>query len=101
MRLFLISNSSETLTGMRLAGIEGKLAMDENSVEKALDKAVKQGDIAIILMNKSLFDMCGESVKNFRKTYTCPLLIDIPDKGSVSGRDSLAGYVRETVGINI
>ncbi len=101
MRLFLISNSSDTATGLRFAGIDGVMASDEKSVAEALENAVKDSDIAIILMNKSLFDLSKETVKTFRKSHTTPLLIEIPDKGTPSGGASLADYIRETVGINI
>ncbi|MBQ8227642.1 MAG: V-type ATP synthase subunit F [Clostridia bacterium] len=101
MRLFLISNNSDTVMGMRLAGIDGVIVNDEKSAAQALETAVKDGDIAIVLMNKSLFDMCDESIKVFRKSHTSPLLVEIPDRGSSAGGNSLAKYIRETVGINI
>lgn len=101
MRLFLISDNSDTLTGMRLAGIEGVIASDEESAAQALKSAVKDDNIAIILMNKSLFELCRETVKAFRKANTSPLLVEIPDRGASTGGESLAKYIRETVGINI
>lgn len=101
MRLFLISNNSDTAVGMRLAGIEGVIANDEQSAAQALEDAVKDENIAIVLMNKSLFDLCEDTIKLFRKNHTSPLLVEIPDRGSPSAGDSLAKYIRETVGISI
>ncbi len=101
MRLFLISDNTDTAVGMRLAGIEGVIVNDELSVADALENALKDEHIAIVLMNKSLCDLCEETIKNFRKNHSSPLLVEIPDRGTNTQSNSLAEYIRETVGINI
>ncbi|NMA79555.1 MAG: ATP synthase subunit F, partial [Clostridiales bacterium] len=57
MRFFLISDNVDTLTGMRLAGIEGVIVHEADEVNAALDKAVADENIAIILMTQKLIEI--------------------------------------------
>ena len=51
MRFYLISDNMDTLTGMRLAGIEGEVVHDPESVEKALNTAMAAEDIGLSLIH--------------------------------------------------
>ena len=101
MKFYLISDNTDTAVGMRLAGIEGTVAEDEAAVSKALGIALKDGEIAAILINQSLYEACESTVKAFRKAHSTPLIVEIPDKNAQSSGNSLAKYIRETVGISI
>ncbi len=101
MKLYLISDNTDTATGLRLAGIEGTVVKDEKSAAQALSKAVEDEEIAVVLMNQALYSACDGVIKNFRKTHSVPLIIEIPDKNSQGSGNSLAKYIRETVGISI
>ena len=55
MKFFLLSDNVDTLTGMRLAGIEGVLVHEAQETEKALLEAMDNKDIAVILMTEKIF----------------------------------------------
>ena len=44
MRMFLISDNVDTLTGMRLAGIEGVVVHEKQEIKQALDEVLSQKD---------------------------------------------------------
>ena len=48
MRFFLISDNSDAMNGLRLAGIEGTVARSEADLRQALENAAKQPDIAVL-----------------------------------------------------
>ena len=50
MRFFLISDNSDAMNGLRLAGIEGTVARSEADLRQALENAAKQPDIAVLLV---------------------------------------------------
>ena len=52
MRMFLISDNVDTLTGMRLAGIDGVVVHEKQEIKQALDEVLSQKDIGIILMTE-------------------------------------------------
>ena len=101
MKLYLICDTTDTATGMRLAGIEGTVVDGEKQAAQALHKALEDSEIAVILMNQALYTACDNAIKAFRKAHSAPLIIEIPDKNSKGSGDSLARYIRETVGISI
>ena len=85
MRFFLISDNSDAMNGLRLAGIEGTVARSEADLRNALEIA---------------------------ETYTAtldsaraaggPLLITVPSTGGgAAGKDRLTRYIREAIGVKI
>ena len=101
MRLYLICDNPDTAVGMRLAGVEGEIVSGKDSAAEALNNALNDSSIAVILMNRTLCEECGDIIRAFRKAHSTPLIVEIPDRGSSHSGDSLTKYIRETVGINI
>ena len=57
MRFFLISDNSDAMNGLRLAGIEGTVARSEADLRQALENAAKQ---AMLLYNEPIdYLICG------------------------------------------
>ena len=54
MRMYLISDNTDTLTGMRLAGVDGVIANEKETLEKALNEVLKDKNIGIILLTEAL-----------------------------------------------
>ena len=101
MKLYLICDNPDTAVGLRLAGIEGTIVSDEMSASQALDNAIQDENISIILMNQTLCSACANTIKAFRKAHSTPVIIEIPDRKSSGTGSSLADYIRDTVGISI
>ncbi|MGN0544787.1 MAG: V-type ATP synthase subunit F [Acutalibacteraceae bacterium] len=101
MRFYLISDNADTLVGMRLAGIEGELVHDAESVETVVNNCLADEDIGIILITHPLCEMCGEFIARTKRAYDKPLIVEIPDRHGSQGNDSITRYVRDTIGIKI
>ena len=101
MRLYLICDNEETATGMRLAGIEGTITCDKETVVGKLKEISADADIGIILINRTLSGLCAAEISEFRKAHSVPLIIEIPDRNSDGTENSIADYVRESIGIKI
>lgn len=102
MRMFLISDNVDTLTGMRLAGIEGVVVHEKPEIKEALDKVLSNPDIGIILMTEKLGKEIPEIVNDIKLNRTFPLLLEIPDRhGSGRRPDFITAYINEAIGIKI
>lgn len=102
MRMFLISDNMDTKTGMRLAGIEGIIAHKRDEVLKALNEAINDPDIGIVLITQRLMDMVHDEVMNIKLNYDSPLIVEIPDRhGTGKPADEITKYVREAIGLKI
>ncbi|MCL2023912.1 MAG: V-type ATP synthase subunit F [Oscillospiraceae bacterium] len=100
MRFFLISDNTATLTGMRLAGIGGRLAHTQKEVAAALCEAEEDEGIGVVLMTEKLATDFAALVEPFKGSHPRPLLIEIPDRhGSGRAKNSITRYVREAIGV--
>lgn len=102
MRFYVISDNVDTQVGMRLAGIEGVVVHEENEVKQALQTAMEQEDIAVVLITETLLSLCPELVYNVKLNHRRPLIVEIPDRhGNGRTKDSITRYVREAIGVKI
>lgn len=102
MKFYLISDNTDTLMGMRLAGIEGVLAHEKEEAIARLEGAMKNKDVAIILMTKKLIDLCRERVYELKLNCPKPLIVEITDRhGSSEVAKTISGYVNEAIGLKI
>ncbi len=102
MKFFLISDNIDTQMGMRLAGIEGVVVHQPDEVEKALDTAMADKDVAIVLMTEKLINLCHDKVYDLKLNCPKPLIVEIPDRhGTSQISDTISSYVNEAIGIKL
>lgn len=102
MKMYLISDNIDTLTGMRLAGIEGSLAHTKDELKKALDTAVKDKNIGIILLTEKFGVEYKDIVNTYKLNYKLPLFIDIPDRHGTGRKPNfITDYVNEAIGLKL
>ena len=102
MRFFLISDNSDAMNGLRLAGIEGTVARSEADLRNALEMAAQQPDIAVLLITEKLAALCQDLIAPLKLTAQRPLVVEIPDRHS-AGRapDSITRYIRQAIGVKL
>ncbi len=102
MRYYLISDNTDTLLGMRLAGIDGVQVNNTADVRSAVRSAVADESIGILLISEKCAGMCPELVSEIKNTIKSPLLVEIPDRhGTGRTPDSITRYIRESIGIKL
>lgn len=102
MRFYLISDNKDTLIGMRLSGIPGVVVHEEKEIKNALDEAINDEDIAVVLITENLVKVCRDYIYNIKLNNKKTLIVEIPDRNS-NGRakDSITKYVRDAIGIKL
>ncbi|MDL2288745.1 V-type ATP synthase subunit F [Oscillospiraceae bacterium OttesenSCG-928-F05] len=102
MRYFIITDSHDTQMGMRLSGIEGVLVSGKNEVQAAIEKALDDPTIGVLLITERCAALCPALVGELKLTLQTPLLVEIPDRhGTTRGADSITRHIRESIGIKI
>lgn len=102
MKFFLISDNIDTQMGMRLAGVDGVVVHTESEVLSALETAMCDDDIGIVLMTKKLIDLCRSDVYELKLSRSRPLIVEIPDRHATSKiSDTISRYLEEAVGIKL
>ena len=102
MKFYLISDNIDTLTGMRLAGIDGEVAHTAEETQKALLAAMDRQDVAVILMTEKLISLIESKVNELKLERPYPLISEIPDRhAAVDVTASISRYVKEAIGIEL
>ena len=102
MKMFLISDNVDTLTGMRLAGVEGCIVHERAELHKALEDAIANKENGIILLTEKFGREFPDIIDDVRLNRRLPLLIEIPDRhGTGRKPDFITSYVSEAIGIKL
>ena len=102
MKMFLISDNSDTVTGMRLAGIEGIVVYEADEFFEALEKVLADGNIGVLLITEKLSSEYSQTIDKIKLSESTPLVVEIPDRhGSSRGKDFISRYIREAMGVKL
>ena len=100
--MFLISDNIDTCTGMRLAGVEGVVVHERDELKDALEKAIANKEIGILLLTEKFGREFPQIVDDVKLNHKPPLIIEIPDRhGTGRGADFITSYVNEAIGLKL
>ncbi|MEG1457985.1 MAG: V-type ATP synthase subunit F [Acetivibrio sp.] len=102
MKMFLISDNIDTLTGMRLAGVEGVVIHSKKHLHQQLEKAFSDKEIGILLLTEKFGREFPDIIDEVKLNRRLPLIVEIPDRHG-TGRDPnfIMKYVNEAIGLKI
>ena len=102
MKMFLISDNVDTQTGMRLTGVAGVVVHQRDELYQALQKALADKEIGIILLTEKLGREFPDILEDVRLNHRIPLLIEIPDRhGTGRKPDFITSFVNESIGLKL
>lgn len=100
--MYLISDNIDTLTGMRLAGVEGAVVHEKQELKDELDKVLADREIGIVLLTEKFGRDFPDVVNEVRLNHKLPLFIEIPDRhGTGRKPDFITSYVNEAIGLRL
>lgn len=102
MKMFLISDNTDTLTGMRLAGVEGVVVRTREELREALEKALADKELGILLLMERFGREFPELIDDVKLHHRLPLIVEIPDRhGTGRAPDFITSYVNEAIGLKL
>lgn len=102
MQFYLIGDNIDTQMGMRLAGINGVVVHEPDEVKDALERAVDNKKIAVILITDKLVKLCYELVYDIKLNRRSPLIVEIPDRHATSKiTTNINSYVSDAIGMKL
>lgn len=102
MKVFMISDNTDTLTGMRLSGVEGVVVHEREEILKELAKVKEKRDIGILLITELLVERVQLELNEMKLSRSLPIIVEIPDRhGTRRPPDFLTRYIRESIGLKI
>ena len=100
MKMFLISDNVDTLTGMRLTGVEGAIARSREEFSLEIESVLNDKSIGVLVVTEKLAAQFSDIVNQVKSTYKLPLIVDIPDRyGTTKKNNFISEYVNEAIGL--
>ena len=102
MKMYLISDNTDTCIGMKLAGVDGVVAHSYSHVKEELQRALQDKSIGIILITEKLSKDYPDLVSDIKLNRYMPLIIEIPDRhGTGRSPDFITSYIKEAIGLKL
>ncbi|MCI1723642.1 MAG: V-type ATP synthase subunit F [Lachnospiraceae bacterium] len=102
MKMYLISDNVDTLTGMRLAGVKGVIVHEREELKKALEDAFQDKDIGVLLLTEKFGKEYPDVVNDAKLNHKLPLILDVPDRhGTGRSPNFITDYVNEAIGLKL
>lgn len=100
--MYLISYNVDTYTGMRLAGVDGVVVHEREELYDALQDALQDKTVGIVLLTEKLGREFPDMIDQFRLERKMPLLVEIPDRhGTGRSKDFITSYITEAIGLKL
>lgn len=80
MKMFVISDNTDTQMGLRIAGIEGVVVHELEELQQALTQALSDESIGVLLLTTKLYDMDREHFLDLKLSLKRPLIVEISDR---------------------
>ena len=101
MRMYLLSSDEDTVTGIRLAGIEGTVVTSRDELILEAQKAMNEPDIGVLLVTNTIGQLYADTLLEIKRNAKI-LVTQIPDMLNPSAAgDSITSYVRNAIGVNV
>lgn len=102
MKQYVIADNIQTITGMRLAGISGVMIGEDDDFTQALDQAVSDDEIGIIMISPALIKAHQQAVDAIRFNRSTPLIVEIEGPlEDPDGKTSIAETIQHAIGISL
>jgi V/A-type H+/Na+-transporting ATPase subunit F len=101
LRFFVIGDE-ETVSGFRLAGVDGEVVNGTEQAIDGLNRAMKTDGIGVVLITERVAQTIRTEVDRHVYKTSLPLILEIPDaQGNLEGRGGVREMIRSAVGIHL
>jgi V/A-type H+-transporting ATPase subunit F len=102
MKFFILSDNTDSLVGMRLVGMDGVVVHERTPFLNALDQAINDSSIGIILITTKLVALAPEVVSELKLSTPRKIIIEIPDRHlSEDVGKHIDDYVSRAIGVKM
>lgn len=102
MKMFLISDNTDTLNGMRMAGIDGVVVHDSEALTAAVRDALSDKGIGILMFTEKAAQLSSSYIRRLKLTLHTPIIVEIPDRhGSRDIGKAINSMVSESIGLKL
>ncbi len=98
----MVIGHQDAVRGFALVGVEGQIATTGETVDQALDAALNDKSLGIILVTEEAAALARQRMDHLTAHSTIPLVVEIPGPdGAQTDRPALGEIIRRTTGVRI
>lgn len=102
MKLFVISDNTDTKMGLRLCGIEGVVVDSEDQLRTEVEKCLADPEIGVLLITEKLVKLAPSYINGIKLGRSLPLIAEIPDRhGTGRTKEAISAYISEAIGVKL
>lgn len=102
MNMYVISDNVDTLTGLRLVGIIGKIIHSRDELWEELNRVLENPEIGVLLISEKLSGEFPDVIDEIRLKKSLPLVVEIPDRhGTKRPADFITSYLKDAIGVKL
>lgn len=102
MKVRLISDSNDTLIGLRLVGIEGTIAAEKEEIINEFKKLSEDKEVGLVLITEKVNALCEDFFTERKLSQSRPLITVIPGyKTDGVAQSSIMKCVNEAIGVKM
>jgi len=102
MKMYLISDNTDTRTGLRLVGVDGVVVHGSDELKNALETVMADKEVGILLIMEKLARDFPDIINDIKLNRKVPLVVEIPDRHGTGRRpDFISAYMKEAIGISL
>lgn len=102
MKLFVISDNTDTKMGLRLCGIEGVVVGSEDQLRTEVEKCLADPEIGVLLITEKLVKLAPSYINGIKLGRSLPLIAEIPDRhGEGRTKEAISAYISEAIGVKL
>jgi V/A-type H+-transporting ATPase subunit F len=99
---YFVIGDEDTVLGFGMVGVRGKTVSDPAEAQSALEEAIEQKEVGIIIITERAAELIRPRVDQLIFTHAFPLIVEIPDRtGKIEGKPGLRQTVNQAIGIKI
>jgi V/A-type H+-transporting ATPase subunit F len=101
--LGFVIGDSDMITGLRLVGVEGVEVSSPDEALQALNKALAQTDLALIIVSEdfSTQPKLHETIDKARREKRHPLIVELPGSNGKPTQIRMSDLISKTLGIRM
>lgn len=101
MRSVCLCEKNETMTAMRLGGIESTQVTSVEEARVSLERLLEDPTVALVIVSENVHNMIVPLIMKTKLERKDTLIIQIPEPGGLMDKDYIMKYIKNSIGIKL
>ncbi|MDM8534316.1 V-type ATP synthase subunit F [Clostridiaceae bacterium HSG29] len=101
MRSIIVTDNDETIVGLRLAGVEGRMIEDNEDFLNVIDELISDENIGIIMITQGIFTRYQDELLLRKLKEKETLIIEIPGFNEKVKKSLISEHIQSSIGLKL